>query len=77
MQLLKIAMEIFGLEQIMAVSQYNPKTKTWNSFPAESSSGIKDKNKIFITLCEVSPGIIWAGGYSSGFYQIDKRNRSD
>ncbi|WP_042372899.1 hybrid sensor histidine kinase/response regulator transcription factor [Bacteroides neonati] len=58
------------------ISQYNPKTKTWNSFPAESSSGIKDKNKIFITLCEVSPGIIWAGGYSSGFYQIDKRNRS-
>ena len=24
-------------------------------------------------MCEVSPGIIWAGGYFSGLYQIDKR----
>ena len=25
-------------------------------------------------LCEVSPGIIWAGGYASGIFQITKKN---
>lgn len=31
------------------------------------------KTIYLLTLCEVSPGIIWAGGYFSGIYQIDKR----
>lgn len=34
---------------------------------------LKDKNHIFITLCEVSPGIIWAGGFTSGIYKINKK----
>ena len=29
-----------------------------------------------MSLCEVSPDIIWVGGYSSGIYQIDKKKRS-
>lgn len=37
---------------------------------------MKDKNHIFITLCEVSPGIIWAGGYTSGLYKINKESLS-
>lgn len=36
----------------------------------------ENKNHIFITLCEVSPGIIWAGGYTSGVYKINKRTLS-
>lgn len=36
--------------------------------------GLKNQNRIFITLCEVSPGIIWAGGYASGIFQITKKN---
>ena len=36
----------------------------------------ENQNHTFISLCEVSPGIIWAGGYSSGIYQIDKKKRS-
>ena len=39
-------------------------------------TGGQNKSHSYISLCEVSPGIIWAGGYSSGVYQIDKRNRS-
>ena len=35
-----------------------------------------NKNHIFVTLCEVEPGIIWAAGYSSGIYQINKRTLS-
>lgn len=34
---------------------------------------LEDKNHIFLTLCEISPGIILAGGFTSGLYQIDKR----
>ena len=34
----------------------------------------KSETAFFITLCEVSPGIIWAGGYASGIFQITKKN---
>ena len=40
----------------------------------EESQG--NKSHIFLTICEVAPGIIWAGGYSSGAYQIDKKTFS-
>ena len=36
----------------------------------------RNKNHIFLTVCEVEPGIIWAAGYSSGIYQINKRTLS-
>lgn len=34
------------------------------------------KDQIFITLCEVKPGIIWAAGYGSDILQINKRKLS-
>lgn len=43
-------------------------------FPKLFQSRTKNQNRIFITLCEVSPGIIWAGGYASGIFQITKKN---
>lgn len=54
------------------ISLYNSKTGKWHSFLSSLDQRIKDKNHIFITLCEVSPGIIWAGGYASGIYKINK-----
>ena len=33
-------------------------------------------NRQCITLCEVSPGIIWAGGFTSGIYKINKNTLS-
>lgn len=54
------------------ISLYRPKTDQWHSLLSIYDTNNKNKNHVFISLCEVSPGIIWAGGYSSGIYQIDK-----
>ena len=58
------------------ISLYQSKTGQWHSFLSSFDHQLKDKNHIFITLCEVSPGIIWAGGYTSGIYKINKRTLS-
>ena len=58
------------------ISLYNSKTGQWHSFLSSFNQQLKDKNHIFITLCEVSPGIIWAGGYTSGIYKINKKTLS-
>lgn len=58
------------------ISVYNSTTGQWHSFLSSFNEQLKDKNHIFITLCEVSPGIIWAGGYTSGIYKINKHTLS-
>lgn len=58
------------------ISLYNPRTEQWHSFLSSFESTSNDKNHIFTTLCEVAPGIIWTGGYSSGLHQINKKNLS-
>lgn len=55
------------------ISFHDSKTGQWHSFLSSFDKQLKDKNHIFITLCEVSPGIIWAGGYTSGIYKINKK----
>lgn len=55
------------------ISLLDSKTGQWKSFLSSFEEVQMDKNHIFTTLCEVSPGLIWAGGYSSGIYQIDKK----
>ena len=55
------------------ISLYKSKTGQWHSFLSSFDQELKDKNHIFITLCEVSPGVIWAGGYTSGIYKINKK----
>lgn len=58
------------------VSLYRYQTNEWHSFLSSFDTGNKAKNHVFISLCEIEPGIIWAGGYSSGIYQIDKQKLS-
>lgn len=55
------------------ISYLNSKTGQWRSFLSSFEKPHDYKSHIFLTLCEVAPGIIWAGGYSSGAYQINKR----
>lgn len=57
------------------VSVYNQVTKKWKSYL--SSYDTKDTNSfitnhMFISLSEVKPNIIWAGGYNSGLFEINK-----
>ena len=47
------------------ISLYQTDTKEWHSFFSSFDPIPDDKNHIFLTLCEVSPGVIWAGGFTS------------
>lgn len=58
------------------ISLYDHRAKQWQSFLSVFNKDHNNRNHTFISLCEVSPGIIWAGSYSSGIYQIDKKKRS-
>lgn len=58
------------------ISLYQSKTGQWHSFLSSFDPLLKNKNHIFITLCEVAPGVIWAGGYTSGIYKINKKTLS-
>ena len=57
------------------VSCYNPRTKTWKSMLSNHLRPEKDeRNNVFISLCESTPGTILVGGYMSGMYRINKRD---
>ncbi|HJD77198.1 MAG TPA: hybrid sensor histidine kinase/response regulator, partial [Bacteroides reticulotermitis] len=58
------------------ISHLDNKTGIWNSYLSNFEQARKNKNQIFTTLCEVAPGIIWAGGYSPYIYQINKASRA-
>ena len=58
------------------ISFFNSKTGQWRSVLSSFEKSQENKSHIFLTLCEVAPGTIWAGGYSSGAYQIDKKTFS-
>lgn len=55
------------------ISLYQTDTKEWQSFLSSFESVPDNENHIFLTLCEVSPGVIWAGGFMSGICKIEKR----
>lgn len=56
------------------ISCYDTSAKTWKNYISSTSKDTPNDNCIFISLCEVEPGVIVAGGYMSGSYQINKRN---
>ena len=54
------------------ISCFYPKEGRWKNYLSEGSKDMHNDNRIFISLCESRPGIILAGGYMSGTYQINK-----
>ncbi|KAA6352321.1 Sensor histidine kinase TmoS [termite gut metagenome] len=58
------------------VSLYKPEEDFWKSFLSSFNPPEENKNHIFTTLCEISPGIIWAGGHNASIYEIDKKSQS-
>ena len=58
------------------ISLYNERKRQWTSFLSTFETSGQSKNHSYISLCEVSPGVIWAGGYSSGIYRIDKQKHT-
>lgn len=58
------------------LSLYKRSSKKWNSILSSFNFHDNYNNLVFLALCEVEPEIVWAAGYSSSVYRIDKRNMS-
>ncbi|MDR0938950.1 MAG: response regulator [Mediterranea sp.] len=56
------------------VSVQDSRNGKWRAFQSRDNYTQGIQGHIFITLCEVSPGVIWAGGYSPDIFVIDKRS---
>lgn len=54
------------------ISCYNIKNKTWKNYFSQYTKDSYNDNHIFTSLCEYKPGMILAGGYMSGIYEINK-----
>ena len=57
------------------ISLYQVKEKKWHSF-FSSYDNHNNTCKQFLSICEKSPGVIWAVGYDSDIYSIDKYKRA-
>lgn len=60
------------------ISLYKQSTGRWYSFLSDKDTRYRNQRQthIFLTLCEVKPGVVWAGGYTSDIYQINKASLS-
>ena len=58
------------------ISLYETKTNSWQTFFDDNGSDKNIYNHIFLTLYEVEPGVIWAGGYNSDIYCINKKKQT-
>ena len=56
------------------ISLHETKTNKWHNFFSIDDNKNMIYNHIFLTVCEVSPGVIWGGGYNSDIYAIDKNS---
>lgn len=54
------------------ISCYDTSEKKWKSYCTEKELP-QYENHIFLSVCEIRPGIILAGGYMSGIFRIDKK----
>lgn len=57
------------------ISIYSPTNQRW-SHVLTKEKGNGQHSKIFLTLCEVMPGKVLAGGFMRGSYLIDKKSLS-
>lgn len=55
------------------LSLYNPDTQKWTVYFSNETKDASNNNHVFLTVNEISKGIIIAGGYMSGLYIINKR----
>ena len=57
------------------ISCYQPSTGQWTNYLSIGNGTTTRHNHIIISICEIRPGTILAGGYMAGLYTIDKRSR--
>lgn len=58
------------------ISIYNIKQKRWVSLLSSYSKYSLANNYMFISICEVRPGVVWVGAYNSGIYEINKHTKT-
>lgn len=58
------------------INLYDTQEKKWTSFLSSFDPPYGNNNHIYTALCEVEPGVIFAGGHNSGIYQITKRTKA-
>ncbi|WP_321518508.1 ATP-binding protein [uncultured Bacteroides sp.] len=56
------------------ISIYYSKTEKWGHILSDTDTRSQNRNHVYITLCEITPGVVWTGGYTSGMYCIDKHS---
>lgn len=57
------------------ISLYQAKSKEWYTMLSIADEST-NRNHYFLTLCEVEPGVVLAGGYAAGIYIIHKQSRN-
>lgn len=57
------------------ISCYNPTSKKWRNYLSSFDQNAHNDNHVFISLCELRPGVVMAGGYMSGIYLIYKNTQ--
>lgn len=55
------------------LSRYNPQNKKWDVYFSSETHDASNNNHVFLTVTEISKGVIMAGGYMSGMYIINKQ----
>lgn len=55
------------------VSLLQRESNKWRAYLSTYNDNSIIANHMFVSLSEVRPGILWAGGYNSGIYEINKR----
>lgn len=58
------------------ISIYERRSGKWHTLLSSISETTPNLNHYFLTLCEVRPGTILAGGYAAGIYIIDKATKN-
>ena len=58
------------------ISVFHEQEKLWHNMLQSKSTEMEQLNSVFLTLCEVSPTEIWAGGYTSEIYSINKKTKA-
>lgn len=56
------------------ISLYTPRSNEWHTMLSIADKST-NMNHYFLTICEIKPGIILAGGYAAGVYLIDKKSK--
>ena len=57
------------------ISLYRTKERKWESYLSTYNKELSINNHMFLSLCEIKPGIIWIGGYNSGVYEVNKHTK--